>query len=1014
MDDTTTLKITADTTQAQFQLTKLSAALKSAFSPQTSGRDPFGSLGASATQAAKASHAAAAGVDRMQSAFGGLNTTVLTFRALAASALAAFAKESIDSAAKAERAFKGLESVANRTGVGIEGAYKAVKRITADGVMNDADASKALQNLLTYGFSLQQAEAIMGRLKDSAAFGRQASLGWSEAIVSATEGIRQENSVLVDNAGVTRNVAKMYEDYAKTVDGANAASLSRRQKIEALNRGIMKETANQVGDADKALKGIDGTTTKLSKSWVDLKTTVGGELTPAFKGLGEALAFSMDKLAGIVELGGAFSKMSGVFDFEQFGESIDNVLAAESFDDFRKRQQATQRKAMAAAGERARKGLARFGIDIPPPPGTAGVQLPPPVPGVKNNIDQAQVDEDRRKKEEEDRREEAKQKLGMQAIVLEGYKSLLNDQAALQRRAREVELAALDEQLAKELISRESYAQKSLAIDLANLKDEQAYRESQIEKVEEYRALAELAGDAEKLRSLNNELDHERRLREQNAQQILALEARGRKDEFEGRRADEARSRQIAQASLEARLAAEEKAQAASTASQMATLEAQKSARLISEEDYIRRATALDIAKLDGEKARILERIAFEKSKKAAGATDAAAISASIVKLQADLAAASDAQATIGIQGEARLSQAAIETANLRQELEQRLSEAEGRTFEARARQIDAFLDAKRRELAAYPELLATAESIGAAEKNKLAFDIAQDAVARKEASLSTSEADINRRVQAGQLTQLEGERQIRDARLATADAMRKSVEEAKRLAAASKDPALMQSAVEAEQRYLDLAGTLDTVAVSLNETFFGSVKQGFQDLISGAKSFGDVLKNIISSVLSKLAELALNQAIGGMSSAAGGSGGGLGGLISAGLAAFGYAEGGAVEGPGTGTSDSIVARLSNGEFVLRAAAVRALGLGRLNFMNKFGKMPAFATGGLVGSGGQGLVGSITTQASPVNANISVSPSVTIAAGQVADALAKESSFHRAVIAIVGENGRGIRSAWGN
>lgn len=61
------------------------------------------------------------------------------------------------------------------------------------------------------------------------------------------------------------------------------------------------------------------------------------------------------------------------------------------------------------------------------------------------------------------------------------------------------------------------------------------------------------------------------------------------------------------------------------------------------------------------------------------------------------------------------------------------------------------------------------------------------------------------------------------------------------------------------------------------------------------------------------------------------------------------YASGGSVWGPGTGTSDSIFARLSNGEFVVRAQAASAIGHGRLNYMNQTGKLPAFATGGSVG-----------------------------------------------------------------
>jgi hypothetical protein len=46
------------------------------------------------------------------------------------------------------------------------------------------------------------------------------------------------------------------------------------------------------------------------------------------------------------------------------------------------------------------------------------------------------------------------------------------------------------------------------------------------------------------------------------------------------------------------------------------------------------------------------------------------------------------------------------------------------------------------------------------------------------------------------------------------------------------------------------------------------------------------------------------------------------------------FATGGFVSGPGTGTSDSINARLSNGEFVLQAAAVNKFGVGFLNSLN--------------------------------------------------------------------------------
>ena len=63
-------------------------------------------------------------------------------------------------------------------------------------------------------------------------------------------------------------------------------------------------------------------------------------------------------------------------------------------------------------------------------------------------------------------------------------------------------------------------------------------------------------------------------------------------------------------------------------------------------------------------------------------------------------------------------------------------------------------------------------------------------------------------------------------------------------------------------------------------------------------------------------------------------------------------ATGGAIFGPGTSTSDSIPAMLSDGEFVLRTWAARQIGYDRLAMMNATGmvSMPGYASGGVVQS----------------------------------------------------------------
>ena len=118
---------------------------------------------------------------------------------------------------------------------------------------------------------------------------------------------------------------------------------------------------------------------------------------------------------------------------------------------------------------------------------------------------------------------------------------------------------------------------------------------------------------------------------------------------------------------------------------------------------------------------------------------------------------------------------------------------------------------------------------------------------------------------------------------------------------------------------------------------------------LTGSKTIGQAMKDMVKDLISNAIKL-LSQwtmmwgvfmAFGSSPKAA---------AESANKAVFGvsrFASGGFVSGPGTATSDSIPALLSNGEYVLNAAAVRRLGVARLNSLNS-GR--GYADGGLVAS----------------------------------------------------------------
>lgn len=145
------------------------------------------------------------------------------------------------------------------------------------------------------------------------------------------------------------------------------------------------------------------------------------------------------------------------------------------------------------------------------------------------------------------------------------------------------------------------------------------------------------------------------------------------------------------------------------------------------------------------------------------------------------------------------------------------------------------------------------------------------------------------------------------------------------------------------EQQKINTISKIQQTSNQLAKDFSGAIT----DWITGAQSFGDAMKSILKQLIAQLIQAAIYATI-----VAACTGGG-GGFAARWKGAFGkcLATGGSVDGPGTGTSDSIPAMLSNGEYVLNAQAVDRLGVPFLNGLNT-GRLRGFASGGLVGSGG--------------------------------------------------------------
>ncbi|HDX1194819.1 TPA: tape measure protein [Pasteurella multocida] len=227
-------------------------------------------------------------------------------------------------------------------------------------------------------------------------------------------------------------------------------------------------------------------------------------------------------------------------------------------------------------------------------------------------------------------------------------------------------------------------------------------------------------------------------------------------------------------------------------------------------------------------------------------------------------------------------------------------------------------------------------------EKAKVQIDGVQSEINRLFQNQSAQEQRIQSQVNTGLISHLEGQRQLKEVYAQTVSEIEKQLPLLEKL---SQMPGAQgeQARNMLEQMKLKIV-ELKTAGNDLEKAFKDGLTQGIQSslmgLAQGTMTLRDAIKNLALTIVNSMAQIAAQQLAMQATSAIGGLFGAVGGTVTA-------ATGGYITGPGTGTSDSIPARLSNGEYVIRAASVSRYGVDFLHAINR-GQLRKYSTGGLV------------------------------------------------------------------
>jgi hypothetical protein len=264
------------------------------------------------------------------------------------------------------------------------------------------------------------------------------------------------------------------------------------------------------------------------------------------------------------------------------------------------------------------------------------------------------------------------------------------------------------------------------------------------------------------------------------------------------------------------------------------------------------------------------------------------------------------------------------------------------------------------------PNLAANLAEIETWKQLKLAvadYDMARQKTEEDIKAFEIQKKAIQLKAKAGGMTPLEEEQKINQLikerlPLLQADA-------AAELAAAQKTggPGGNQADVAAAQNSVAQVQNLTVASNRLGLQISQSLTQDFQSFFDtvgrGTKTLSQQFEGLAASVVSSIEKIIekelMLKLLGSAADASGAGGTGFMGWLS--NLGSGHAEGGLIKGPGGPKSDSIPARLSAGEFVVKADAVQRLGVHSLDAMNRGLQIPSiaqlslpkFAEGGPVG-----------------------------------------------------------------
>lgn len=191
----------------------------------------------------------------------------------------ALAKDSLAAFSSYEDAMYGMATTVGNVGGTIESAMGAIRESTANGLLSQTDAARAINNLTSYGYSVSEASRLVQELTNVSMANRNETMTISEQVERLTEGIKRGSSQMLKTNGLMITSSEVMAAYAASV-GKATNDLTDAERRQALFNSVVVQGQQNAAVAAAYQDSYSAATQRMHNALSDLKVAFGQVLAP--------------------------------------------------------------------------------------------------------------------------------------------------------------------------------------------------------------------------------------------------------------------------------------------------------------------------------------------------------------------------------------------------------------------------------------------------------------------------------------------------------------------------------------------------------------------------------------------------------------------------------------------------------------------------------------------------------------------------------------------------------------